>query len=171
MSKKHDLDGRRLSIIGVERGAIVIKDGDRLDERRWRKWERLENGFENGFRGQELGGKTFVLDVNFPGNVDRQGHPCQLWTEIHPPPSPSPQSVFYDFLRSQRSSTASSSPSTMALGSFFSMKEYLSLPLPPPPFYLSLSSSRLQSFVVLQGRGWGVGSFMPIALDKVFKAR
>lgn len=153
MSKKHDLDGRRLSIIGVERGAIVIKGGDRLDERRWRKWERLENGFENGFRGQELGGKTFVLDVNFPGNVDRQGHPCQLWTETHPPPPPSPQSVFYDFLRSQRSSTASSSPSTMALGSFFSMKEYLS----PSPFLsliVFLAPSKLRRFTRKGVGGW-----------------
>ena len=62
--------------------AIVIKDGDRLDERRQRKQE--EWGYVKAYRTtwQKRGWKN-VLDVNFPGNVDgcRKGHPRQLWTE------------------------------------------------------------------------------------------
>lgn len=161
MSKKHDLDSWKLSIM-VERGAIVIKGGDRLDERRWRKWKRLKTVWKRlSGKNENPSWKNVVSLRQFSRQRGREGHPCQLWTETSPPPP-----VFYYFLRSRPSSTASSSR-TMALGSrrfFSSLGEDI-----PPPFHLSLSSSRLQnppSFCPFTR-----GPFMPIALDKVFKAR
>lgn len=122
----------------VERGAIVIKGGDRLDERRWRKWERFENGLRTAF-GQEpripSWGKTSFLDVNFPGNVDGQGRTSLSVVDrnLSLPPSLPPLLFFYDFLRSRPSSTAEffshNGRSDLAAFSFFSMKISL---LPSP---------------------------------------
>lgn len=119
----------------VERGAIVIKGGDRLDERRWRKWERFENGLRTAF-GQEpripSWGKTSFLDVNFPGNVDGQGRTSLSVVDRNLSLPPSPSLLLRLFKKSTKFDSeffSHNGRSDLAAFSFFSMKISL---LPSP---------------------------------------
>lgn len=128
----------------VERGAIVIKGGDRLDERRWRKWERFENGLRTAF-GQEpripSWGKTSFLDVNFPGNVDGQGRTSLSVVDrnLSLPPSPSL------LLRLFKKSTKFDSGVLLAQWTLGSRRFLVLLDEDIPPTLPPLSSSRLQN--------------------------
>lgn len=149
----------------VERGAIVIKGGDRLNERRWRKWEQFENGLRTAF-GQEPripSWKNVVSRRQFSRQRGRPRTYVPVSCGQKPlPPSLPPLLFFYDFLRSRPSSTAEffshNGRSDLAAFSFFSMK----ISLLPSPHCLP----RAFKIPRLQG-----APFMPIALDKVFKAR
>lgn len=119
----------------VERGAIVIKGGDRLDERRWRKWERFENGLRTAF-GQEPRIPSWKNVVSRRQFSRQRGRP-RTYVPVscgQKPPSlpPSPSLLLRLFKKSTKFDSeffSHNGRSDLAAFSFFSMKISL---LPSP---------------------------------------
>lgn len=148
----------------VERGAIVIKGGDRLDERRWRKWERFENGLRTAF-GQEPripSWKNVVSRRQFSRQRGRPRTYVPVSCGQKPPSLPPSPSLL---LRLFKKSTKFDSGVLLAQWTLGSRRFLVLLDEDIPPTLPPLSSSRLQNPPFTRG------PFMPIALDKVFKAR